>query len=147
MEAIVRAPGEGEALEVGSAHTLVKATVDSTGGLFTLSETTLPAHSPGPPLHTHERMQDNFYVLEGTLTVHLSTRTVEAPAGTFTSFPPGVPHTFSNPLDSPVRFLNLNTPGGFEAYLRDLAAAISADEPPDAATIAKIFADHDVHPV
>ena len=147
MDAIVRLPGEGEALEVGTAHTVIKATEDTTGGLFTLSETTLPAGSPGPPLHTHERMQDNLYVLEGTLTVHLGDETVEAAPGTFTSFPPGVPHTFSNPSGAAVRFLNLNTPGGFEAYLRDLAAALSADEPPDAAAIAKLFAEHDVHPV
>jgi len=35
---------------------------------------------------------------------------------------------------------------GFEAYLRDLAAAIPADGAPDPAQLAKVFADHDVHP-
>ena len=147
MDAIVLRPGEGEALEVGPARTLIKATAQDTGGRFTLSETTLPPGSPSPPLHTHERIQDNFYVLEGTLTLRLGDDTVKAPAGTFASLPPGVPHTFSNPSDAPVRFLNLNAPGGFEAYLRDLAAAISADEPPDAAAMANMFAKHDVHPV
>ena len=109
MDAIVLRPGEGEALEIGPAHALIKATADTTGGLFTLSETTLPA-------------------------------------GTCASLPPGVAHTFSNPCRAPVRFLNLNAPGGFEAYLRDLSAAISADEPPDAADMAALFARHDVHP-
>ena len=146
MDAIVLRPGEGEALEVGPAHSLIKATADTTGGLFTLSETTLPAGAPSPPLHTHEKLHDNFYVLEGTLTLHLRDETVEAPAGTFASLPPGVAHTFSNPSRAPVRFLNLNAPGGFEAYLRDLSAAISADEPPDAADMAALFARHDVHP-
>ena len=147
MDAIVRHPGEGEALDVGPAHTLLKATADTTGGLFTLSESTLPSGSPGPPLHTHERMHDNYYVLEGTLTLHVRDETVEATAGTFGSFPPGVAHTFSNPSDAPVRFLNLNAPGGFDVYLRELAAALSADEPPDAAAMTKLFAEHDVHPV
>ena len=31
-------------------------------------------------------------------------------------------HTFSNPSAEPVRFLNLNTPAGFEDYMRDLSA-------------------------
>ena len=35
---------------------------------------------------------------------------------------------------------------GFEAYLRDLAAAIPADGAPDPAQLAKVFADHDVNP-
>jgi oxalate decarboxylase/phosphoglucose isomerase-like protein (cupin superfamily) len=39
------------------------------------------------------------------------------------SVPPGIAHTFSNPSDRPVRFLNLNTPGGFERYMRDLGEA------------------------
>jgi hypothetical protein len=36
---------------------------------------------------------------------------------------PGTAHTFSNPSASPVRFLNFNTPGGFEHYMRDLGEA------------------------
>ena len=112
MDAIVLRPGEGDALDVGPVRTLFKATGDTTGGLLTLSETTLPPGSPAPPLHTHEKMQDNFYVLEGTLTLHLRDEMVEAPQGTFASLPPGVAHTFSNPSGAPVRFLNLNAPGG-----------------------------------
>jgi hypothetical protein len=32
-------------------------------------------------------------------------------------------HTFSNHSDSTVRFLNMNTPSGFEHYMRELGAA------------------------
>jgi oxalate decarboxylase/phosphoglucose isomerase-like protein (cupin superfamily) len=42
--------------------------------------------------------------------------------------PPGVAHTFSNPSDSRVRFLNLNTPSGWEGYMRDLARAAEAGQ-------------------
>jgi oxalate decarboxylase/phosphoglucose isomerase-like protein (cupin superfamily) len=37
--------------------------------------------------------------------------------------PPGVVHTFSNASDSPARFLNFNTPAGWENYMRDLVEA------------------------
>jgi oxalate decarboxylase/phosphoglucose isomerase-like protein (cupin superfamily) len=44
----------------------------------------------------------------------------------FVCVPPGVVHTFSNTGDSPARFLNFNTPAGWENYMRDLAEAAKA---------------------
>jgi quercetin dioxygenase-like cupin family protein len=67
-----------------------------------------------------------FYVLEGTLTLLLGDRTVEAGPGTFACVPPGVVHTFRNDSDGPVRVLNFNTPAGWEHYMRDLAEAAGA---------------------
>ena len=64
-----------------------------------------------------------FYVLDGTLTLRLGDRTIEAGSGTFACVPPGVVHTFRNDSDGPVRLLNFNTPAGFENYMRDLAEA------------------------
>ena len=43
--------------------------------------------------------------------------------------PPGVVHTFSNQSDAPVRFLNFNTPAGWENYMRDLAAVLASRTP------------------
>jgi mannose-6-phosphate isomerase-like protein (cupin superfamily) len=84
---------------------------------------------PGPPPHFHERLHDMFYVLDGTLTVRLGDETTELPAGSFVSVPPGVVHTFSNPGETPVRFLNFNTPAGWENYMRDLGAALAKGTP------------------
>jgi hypothetical protein len=58
--------------------------------------------------------------------------------------PPGVVHTFANRSAEPVRFLNLNTPGGWEDYIRDLAAATPADGPPDPRVMGEVLARHDV---
>jgi mannose-6-phosphate isomerase-like protein (cupin superfamily) len=41
-------------------------------------------------------------------------------SGSFVCVPPGVTHTFSNPGATPVRFLNFNTPAGWEHYMREL---------------------------
>jgi uncharacterized cupin superfamily protein len=70
-----------------------------------------------------------FYVLDGTLTVRLGDETLELEPGSFVCVPPGVVHTFSNPSDTPVRFLNFNTPAGWENYMRDLAAALASGTP------------------
>ena len=83
-----------------------------------------------------------FYVLEGTLTLRLGDETVTAGPGTFACVPPGVVHTFSNPGDEPVRFLNFNTPAGWERYMRDLAeAARSGPLTPEA--IGRVAARYD----
>jgi quercetin dioxygenase-like cupin family protein len=123
MEAVVHEPGEGELHEMGPNAIVLKATSDDTEGAFFLSESTIAPGFPGPPPHVHENLHDMFYVLEGTLTMQLGGEELEARPGTFVCVPPGVVHTFSNRSDSTVRFLNFNTPGGWEGYMRDLAAA------------------------
>ncbi|MBS1677699.1 MAG: cupin domain-containing protein [Actinobacteria bacterium] len=144
----LRMPGEGENFELSGSSLSLKATAEDTGGAFFLSETVVEAGFAGPPLHVHHKLTDMFYVLEGVLTFRIGEDTVEAPPGTFVCAPPGVPHTFSNPSPEPVRFLNFSTPGGFEIYMRELAAAwAESGGPPDSATIAEIASRHDFEAV
>ncbi len=117
------APGEGKRHDAGSAQIIIKATGADTAGSFFLSESTLAPGFPGPPPHRHRELHDMFYVLEGTLTLRLGDESVEAAAGSFVCVPPGVIHTFRNASDREVRFLNFNTPAGWENYMRDLAEA------------------------
>lgn len=132
----IHEPGGGETLTAGPAKLTIKATADDTGGAFFLSESTLPARMPGPPLHRHRELHDMFYVLEGSLTVLADGGERVLGPGSFVCVPPGEAHTFRNDSDAPVRFLNFNTPGGFEGYMRELAAAMQepgftpADIPP-----------------
>lgn len=105
---------------------MIKATSEETSGSFFLSENTIEPGFPGPPLHRHEQLHDMFYVLDGALEMRLGGDTLTVESGAFVCVPPGVAHTFSNPSDSPVRFLNFSTPAGWEHYMRDLAAAAAA---------------------
>lgn len=87
-----------------------------------------------------------FYVLEGALTMRLGDDTHEIVPGTFVCVPPGVTHTFSNTSDAPVRFLNFNTPSGWENYMRDLGNAAKAGPlTPD--VIGRIASRYDFHAV
>lgn len=52
-------------------------------------------------------------------------------------------HTFSNPGDVPVRFLNINSPAGWEDYLRELAQAMPSEGPADHAVMGAIAAKYD----
>ena len=143
-DALVVAPGEGERLSIGPATTVLKATGDDGQGSLSFAETTLPAGAPGPPPHVHLTFADGFYVLEGELTLLLGGSTRQAGPGTFAMAPPGAVHTFSNPGPSPVRFLNVMAPGGFERYLREAAAAVDPGKPPDPQVLAGIAARYDI---
>lgn len=147
-EPTFRRPGEGENYALGGSRLSLKATRAETDGAFFLSETTVEPGFPGPPLHVHHQLTDMFYVLEGTLTFQIGEETLEAPPGTFVCAPPETPHTFANRSGEPVRFLNFNTPGGFEDYMRELVAAFAANEgPPAPEELGKIAARYDFEPV
>ena len=85
-------------------------------------------------------------MLEGTLTLVVDGIDHAAGPGTFACVPPGVVHTFRNDSDAPVRLLNLNTPGGFENYMRDLDRA-AAEGALDSARIGEIASRYDVRVV
>lgn len=130
---------------MGDSEVLIKATGEQTDGSLFLSETTLAPGFPGPPPHRHERLHDMFYVIEGRLTMQLAGRTREVEPGTFVCVPPGVVHTFTNASDRPVRFLNFNTPAGWEVYMRELGEAAQAGELTREA-IGRIASRHDFAP-
>ena len=139
--------GEGERYAAGPASEIViKATGDDTGGSFFLSESTIGPGFEGPPAHRHEALHDMFYVLDGTLTMRLGEETHQLGPGAFVCVPPGVVHTFSNPSAHPVRFLNFNTPAGWERYMRDLGEAARSG-PLTRETIGQIASRYDFHAV
>jgi mannose-6-phosphate isomerase-like protein (cupin superfamily) len=130
MEPYILEPGAGEVIGGnGPARAVVKASSDTTGGGFTMTDSTIAPGFPGPPPHWHRALTDSFFVLEGTLTVRLGDEIVEAGPGTYICVPPGKVHTFSNRSDSPARFLNINSPAGWEDYLRDLEELLREGSP------------------
>ena len=136
--------GDGERHALGPASsTTIKATTEATAGRFFISENDVEPGFPGPPPHVHDELVDSFYVLEGTLTVIVGHEEIELGAGGFACALPGTRHTFSNRTDSRVRFLNINAPGGFERYMRELAAAASAG-PISSEQIGEIASRYDV---
>ncbi len=143
MDAVVLLPGQGESITAGASTAVMKATAETTGGAFSMSEATFPAGMAGPPPHAHSHTTDTFYVLEGTLHMMVGDREIDAPAGSYILVPPGVVHTFANTSDEPVRFLNINAPGGWENYLRDLADAMRSGTMPGSPEFARVVAKYD----
>jgi quercetin dioxygenase-like cupin family protein len=145
-DAIVRGPNQGDSISVGASGVRFKAEGGDGDGTFSLTEITLEPGFPGPVPHRHRAHLDSFFVLEGTLTLRVDVEEIEAGSGSFGVVPPGNVHTFANRGDVPVRALNLMTPGGFEQYLKEVAAASPPGSPPDSALMAKIAARYDFEP-
>lgn len=93
---------------------------EDSGGGFSLVEHTLAARTLAAPLHRHTREDEYSFVLEGRLGALLGEDEVFAEAGTLVYKPRGQWHTFWNAGDTPVRLLEIISPGGLEQLFRKL---------------------------
>lgn len=113
---IVLEEGEGTTIQGPAGGPLTfKVRGAQTGGHLTAFENVV-APGDGPPLHTHAREGESWYVLEGSLRFKLDGDIRRAPAGSFVFVPPGIPHCFQNVGDVPARILVLFSPAGMEAF-------------------------------
>jgi mannose-6-phosphate isomerase-like protein (cupin superfamily) len=110
--AVVIPPGEG--VPFGNVEFLG---LSEHSPRMNVSVITMAPEADGPESHVHAEEDDAFYVLDGELTFLLDDGEVAAPTGTFVLVPPGVKHTFLNPLDRPTRVLNIHAPAGFDRRL------------------------------
>src|SRR5215471_17803202 len=60
-----------------------------TGGAFFLAEVLVPPGG-GPPPHIHEREDETFYLLQGTLTVQVGDQTIHGSQGDCAHLPRGI---------------------------------------------------------
>ncbi|HEX4771703.1 MAG TPA: quercetin 2,3-dioxygenase [Bryobacteraceae bacterium] len=106
----------------------IHADATETAGQFALIE--MKGASGGePPLHVHRNEDELFYVLEGYLKIVRGNEELTLSAGQSAFLPRNVPHTFKI-VSGYARFLNYITPGGFEAYFRDMGQLVGEDATP-----------------
>ncbi len=86
---------------------------------YSISEWSLDANTEGPGAHAHP--DDHiFYVLEGTVSLHIEGKREDTPHGSYAVIPGGVSHDFSNHGAEACRFISINAPAGFEAMMPQL---------------------------
>lgn len=138
--------GEGETIRIGANLIRVLVPAEATRGALSLVDYVVPAGFPGPPLHVHPAFDEVFLVEEGRIDLRLGEGVVTATAGSVVRVAGDEPHTFANPTAEPARMRVAMTPGGFEAYFRDLAAAGDGGVP-DPSEAARLGALHGVRPI
>jgi mannose-6-phosphate isomerase-like protein (cupin superfamily) len=113
-QTLILAAGQGRVYNLGPMTAIFKADEHETAEKYSVSEWWLEPNSEGPGAHQHEDQDQIFYVLEGTITLLIEDKWINAEKGTFIRIPRNTLHTFANRTDKKAGMLNFDIPGGFE---------------------------------
>ncbi|RYZ01821.1 MAG: cupin domain-containing protein [Myxococcales bacterium] len=103
---------------MGAMSAVFKADEAETDNAYSVSEWWLEPNTTGPGPHSHPE-DDMFFVLEGTMSILVGERWVDAKRGSFILIPGGVTHDFENRSEERAGVLNLS-PGPFEPRMPDI---------------------------
>lgn len=120
-EALVLMKGEGRVYNCGAMTAIFKADENETDEKYSISEWWFEPNSDGPGAHLHEENDEVFYVLEGTTSILIGDKWIDAPKGTFVRIPAKTLHDFRNKTSQKTGVLNFYIPGGFE---RDMPSIV-----------------------
>ncbi len=95
-----------------------------TNGRYAQIEGTMQPGSE-PPIHTHTREDETFYLLEGAIRFTIGEHVFTARAGDYVMMPKNIPHSFQV-LTPSARTVITIAPAGFENYFRDPRMSIPA---------------------
>ena len=146
---LISLPGEGQKITANGIEVFLKAKAQQTNGQWSMIEYVLPPSLPGPPPHFHNKTQEMFYILDGTLQFVVDGKIINAPSGTLIVVPEGLVHTFKNLSGDYVRFQVWFSPGGLEQYFIDVQELIQNEPvwpPSDMSKLVALMAKHDTYP-
>ncbi len=93
-------------------------TGEQTGGALFIAEVNVAPGSGTPP-HIHHREEEIFYLQQGTLTVHVGGKTLNASPGDLVQLPRDVVHNFQNTGNVDAKFLVISSPAGLEKFFEE----------------------------
>jgi catechol-2,3-dioxygenase/mannose-6-phosphate isomerase-like protein (cupin superfamily) len=93
-------------------------TGEQTGGAFFIAEVSVPPGG-GPPPHIHRREEETFYLQQGTLTIQVGDKTLQASPGDCVYLPRGIMHCFKNTGSVDAKVLVVVTPAGLENFFAE----------------------------
>ncbi|MER5946972.1 cupin domain-containing protein [Streptomyces sp. NPDC001904] len=160
-EGLLVPPGHGRTVQTAAQQVTFKVTGDHSRMASSFEVVVPPGFDVGA--HVHTRSEELFYVLEGELDVLAfeprvrtpdnwrrwqspsGNKVVRATPGTVIVVPPGCPHAFANPTDTPAKmFFQASPPPDHERYFEELLEILSAGGPPDHAAIADLRSRYDI---
>jgi quercetin dioxygenase-like cupin family protein len=93
-------------------------TGEQTGGAFFMAEVSVRPGGGNPP-HIHHREEETFYLQQGTLTIQVGEKTLNASPGDCICLPRGVAHSFQNTGSVETKLLLVVTPAGLEKFFEE----------------------------
>jgi quercetin dioxygenase-like cupin family protein len=106
----------------GGTHRWLAREGETAGGFMLFEDLMLGGKTT--PLHTHPH-EESFYVVEGSIRLHLHGATQDLRAGGFAVVPREVAHAFLVTSEE-ARVLSLHTPAGGEAFFRAASEPVTA---------------------
>ena len=160
-EGLLVPPGHGRVVHSPAQRVTFKVTGTHSRIASTFEVEVPPGFDVGA--HVHTRSEELFYVLEGELDVlafeprirtpdnwqrwesSSGTRVVRATPGTVIVVPPGCPHAFANPTETPARmFFQASPPPDHERYFEELLEILDSDGPPNHEAIEELRKRYDI---
>ncbi|MCG8387221.1 MAG: cupin domain-containing protein [Cytophagales bacterium] len=96
------------------------ATGNETNGKYFLSQTTVPAGDPGPPIHSHSKEDESFFLIRGQLIFIIDGKEVELDEGNFLNIEKGERHTWRNDANVDAEMIITFAPAGIENMFIEL---------------------------
>lgn len=116
---------EGKTLSIAGGSYRIVISGEQTNGEFAVIEMTVPAGA-GPPPHSHEHINESFYVLEGEVTFRSEDGSYLASKGAFATIPKGgMIHSFKNNSVQPAKLLCTVMPAGLDESFVEVANYIA----------------------
>jgi mannose-6-phosphate isomerase-like protein (cupin superfamily) len=141
---IVR-PDQARVYSMGRGEARILVDAERSGGTWWLGQFREdPGYTTG--LHFHPKTDEQFFVLDGVLSVYLDNSWHDLEPGTLAVVPHRTPHAQANAGEQPVRFLGSGSPCGFERFfpeLHELVARLSPSDPQFRVEAARIVSRHD----
>ncbi|HJV14186.1 MAG TPA: quercetin 2,3-dioxygenase [Propionibacteriaceae bacterium] len=150
VEPILLGPDEGDARWWGDSLAIIRASADTTAGRITVIDN-YASSGATPPLHIHHNEGEGFYLIDGTMTIWVGGKKIDASPGSYVYGPPGVPHTFV--VTSPIaRYLFITEPAGFDRFVRSVSTVAerlvlpppSAQRAEDPELMARVAAEYGI---
>lgn len=137
-------PNGGNKGKIGVTDINFKLNKDHTSGNLGSSEMVLQPGYLGAPPHLHRGFDEICIVLQGTVHIMVDEEVFEVPAGGWHLRPRGLVHTFWNSGKEPARFIELYTPAGHEAYMKDLTKLFENNQRPKPGDLQQLAGRHDI---
>jgi mannose-6-phosphate isomerase-like protein (cupin superfamily) len=141
---IVR-PDQAHIYSMGRGEARILVDAECSGGTWWLGQFREdPGYTTG--LHFHHLTDEQFFVLDGVLSVYVDGTWHDLEPGTFAVVPHATPHAQANAGKQPVHFLGSGSPCGFERFfpeLHQLTTRLSPQDPQFGAEVSKIVSRHD----
>ena len=106
---------EGRRFEMGRDSVVIKVSGNDTGNTYSLMHWTVAPGASVPP-HVHNKYEETFYVLKGSMDFLLFEDTIPVSEGDFVRVPAGGRHGYANKSGKPTELLVGFIPGGMEEF-------------------------------